>query len=242
MTTRITNIALALILFFIALPQASADKVRKVVRQDGSIVFTNATKKSNKNVAYTNQADSGTRIYKYKDSKGVTSFSDQTPVGRPYTIFRVQCFACDPASKVNWNKIGLNLSDFSSIINRVAKKHGVDPALIRALIHAESGFNPSAISKQGAQGLMQLMPATARQLGVRDAMDARQNITGGVTYLAQLLKQFDGDIRLASAAYNAGPNAVKKYAGVPPYAETRTYVKRVKILHKRYQAALKVGS
>lgn len=235
MNSRIVKIVLPLVLFNVALSQAGADSVRKIVRPDGSIEFTN-------NVAYTNQTDSETRIYKYKDSKGVTSFSDQTPIGRPYTIFKVQCFACDPGSKINWHKTGLNLSDYSGIINRVAKKNGIEPALIRALIHAESGFNPSAISKQGAQGLMQLMPATARQLGVWDAMDVRQNITGGVTYLAKLLKQFNGDVRLASAAYNAGPNAVKKYAGVPPYAETRTYVKRVEILHKRYSKALKVGS
>lgn len=242
MISRIANPVLLLILSFVALSQASADGVRKIVRPDGSIVFTNSAQKTNKNMAYTNQADSGTRIYKYKDAHGVTAFSDRTPVGRPYTIFKVQCFACDPESKINWHKTGLNLSDYSGIINRIAKENGIDPALIRALIHAESGFNPSAISKQGAQGLMQLMPATARQLGVWDAMDVRQNITGGVTYLAQLLKQFNGNIRLASAAYNAGPGAVKKYSGIPPYKETQIYVERVGILHKRYQAALKVGS
>jgi soluble lytic murein transglycosylase-like protein len=240
MRTSGAIVLLAALLF--ALPGARADGVRKIVHPDGSIEFTNVAPGKKKNVIYTDGSPSSvSRIYKYKDSQGATAFSDKTPVGRKYEIIKLSCYACDPDSTIDWHHVRLNLSAYSGIINRVAREKGVEPALVRALIHAESGFNPNAVSNQGAQGLMQLMPPTARELGVRNAMDVRQNITAGITYLARLLKQFDGDIQLASAAYNAGPDAVRKYAGVPPYRETRTYVKRVGILHQRYQAALKVG-
>ncbi|WP_300497719.1 lytic transglycosylase domain-containing protein, partial [uncultured Methylophaga sp.] len=106
--------------------------------------------------------------------------------------------------------------------------------LVRAVIHAESAFNAKALSKKGAQGLMQLMPGTAKDLGVTNAFDVQQNIEGGVKYLAGLLNTFDGDIKLATAAYNAGPGAVKRFKGIPPYAETEVYVERVGILHQRY--------
>ena len=98
---------------------------------------------------------------------------------------------------------------------------------MRAIIHAESAYNPNALSRVGAQGLMQLMPATARRFGVGNAFDAGQNIRGGVQYLAWLLKRFNGDLTLAAAGYNAGEGAVDKYKGVPPYSETQRYVQRV---------------
>jgi soluble lytic murein transglycosylase-like protein len=113
----------------------------------------------------------------------------------------------------------------------------VDPALVRAVIHAESGFNPRARSRKGAMGLMQLMPGTASDMGVRDPWVVQQNIEGGVKYLAMLLAEFKGDITLATAAYNAGPGAVDRYGGVPPIAETRTYVQRVRQLLDRYRSA-----
>jgi soluble lytic murein transglycosylase-like protein len=114
----------------------------------------------------------------------------------------------------------------------------VDEAVVRAIIHAESAFNPNALSRVGAQGLMQLMPATARRFGVGNAFDASQNIAGGVQYLAWLLKRFKGDVALAAAGYNAGEGAVDKYKGVPPYAETQRYVQRVAVLAERYRGAL----
>ncbi|MCR6700705.1 MAG: lytic transglycosylase domain-containing protein [Dokdonella sp.] len=104
-------------------------------------------------------------------------------------------------------------------------------------MHAESAFNPLALSHKGAQGLMQLMPGTAGDLGVVDAFDIGENIRGGARYLAQMLKSFNGDERLATAAYNAGPGAVQKHGGVPPYAETKLYVERVATLRERYGKA-----
>lgn len=218
---------------------AYADGVRKIIHSDGSVEFTYSAMQSGSTPVYTDNSGSGSKIYKYKDANGVTAFSDQTPYDRPYTVLKIQCFACDPDSNVDWHRTRLNLKSYRQYVNRAARNHAIDPALVRAVIHAESGFRADAISSQGARGLMQLMPATARELGVWNPMDAEQNIAGGVAYLARMLKRFDGDIELASAAYNAGPNAVDKFNGIPPYRETRTYVERVGILHKRYVAALR---
>jgi soluble lytic murein transglycosylase len=118
--------------------------------------------------------------------------------------------------------------EFDHHIEAAAALHQLDPALVKAVIKAESEFDQWAVSSKGAQGLMQLMPFTARQLGVLDPFDARQNIFAGTRYLRSLLDMFQGDVSLALAGYNAGPNAVRRYGGIPPYKETQDYVRKVR--------------
>lgn len=149
------------------------------------------------------------------------------------------CVACDVHSRIDFNSVALNLTSFGDVIRSASLEYHVDEALLRAVIHAESGFNPRALSIAGAQGLMQLIPGTARDMGVQDVFDPAQNIRGGARYLAILLQTFNGNERLAAAAYNAGPGAVQRYNGVPPYDETQVYVERVGLLRKRYTEGLR---
>jgi soluble lytic murein transglycosylase-like protein len=118
-------------------------------------------------------------------------------------------------------------SDLRALATAAARRHGLDPALVLAVVAVESGFRPEAVSPKGAEGLMQLMPATAGSLGVRDALDPEQNLDAGVRHLGSLLTLYGGDLALALAAYNAGEGAVARHGGIPPYKETRAYVKRV---------------
>lgn len=118
-------------------------------------------------------------------------------------------------------------SSFAEIIEKASEKYGVDSRVISAVIKQESSFNPNAVSSCGAQGLMQLMPSTAKSLGVNDAFNAEQNIMAGTKYLRQKLDEFNGDLHLALAAYNAGSGAVRKYGGIPPYKETQAYVDKI---------------
>jgi soluble lytic murein transglycosylase-like protein len=115
-----------------------------------------------------------------------------------------------------------------ALIEEAAATHGLSVHLVRAVVEAESAFDPRAVSRVGAQGLMQLMPATATRMGVSDPLDPRQNVFGGAKYLSELLERFDGDVALALAGYNAGPGKVARYRGIPPYAETRGYVTRIR--------------
>jgi soluble lytic murein transglycosylase-like protein len=124
-------------------------------------------------------------------------------------------------------QLGMGPVPFAAQIDSAAKKYGVDPALLAGLVKAESNFNPNAQSGVGAKGLTQLMDATARGLGVTNSFDPAQSLDAGAKFLGGLLKQFKGDERLALAAYNAGPGAVKKFGGIPPYEETQRYVPKV---------------
>lgn len=191
-----------------AVPVPKRGAVYKVTRADGTIEYTNIASRA--------QGSNATMLFTYI----------------------IRCFACNVHSNVDWNSVALHLNDYGDAIRVAAAKSGVGEALLRAVIHAESGFNPRALSYKGAQGLMQLMPGTASDMGVTDAFDVSQNIGGGAKYLAQLLHDFNGNATLAAAAYNAGEAAVRKYNGVPPYDETQVYVKRVAILRDRYLKAL----
>jgi soluble lytic murein transglycosylase-like protein len=209
--------------------QASSSGVQKIVHPDGTVEFTNVSGSEEKRASTKDEV-----VYRFTDNNGVVAYSSIQPASDTFDVIRFQCFACDPDSSVDWRKTPLFLEPYEAEIAVAAQEFGVDPALVRAVIHAESAFNVSALSPAGAQGLMQLMPAPADELGVRNAMAATDNIRGGVNYLARMLQRFGGDITLATAAYNAGPGAVGRHGGVPPYAETEAYVKRVGILHERY--------
>ena len=183
------------------------------------------------------------QVYSYvKD--GVRHYSSKRPSGQAGTLRTIAysyietCYACGSKPGVDFSRVKLNTAAFDREIASASKQYGVDEAVVRAIIHAESAFNPRAVSRVGAQGLMQLMPATAERFGVSDAFDAAQNIRGGVKYLAWLLKRFDGNVTLAAAGYNAGEGAVDKYDGVPPYKETQRYVQRVGVLADRYRGLL----
>lgn len=185
------------------------------------------------------------QVYSYVGADGVRNYTSTRPKGVSSASIRTirysymeTCYACGAKPGVNFRTLRLNTTAYQDEIRAAAREHGVEEAVVRAIIHAESAFNPKALSRVGAQGLMQLMPATARRFGVGDAFDATQNIRGGVRYLAWLLKRFDGNVTLAAAGYNAGEGAVDKYKGVPPYNETQRYVQRVGVLAERYRGVL----
>lgn len=138
-------------------------------------------------------------------------------------------------------ELDLRAAGYEEIIDRYANAFGVDPLLVKSVMRIESCFDHKAVSRVGAQGLMQLMPFTARDLGVLDSFDPDQNIRGGTQYLGQMLKQFSNNETLALAAYNAGPGAVAKHNGVPPYRETLAYVKKVGAQYDAYKASAKTN-
>jgi len=171
----------------------------------------------------------GDRVYQYHGDDGVPLFTDRKlhgvrPVSVKYYGRPPAVRSCDTGNA----GIKARMRRYAGSIDRAARRYDVDSGLIRAVILTESCFNPRAVSRVGAKGLMQLMPATARMLGVRDVFDPEQNIDGGVRYLRMMLDEFDQDTTLALAAYNAGPQAVKKYGrNIPPYRETQNYVRKI---------------
>jgi len=184
-------------------------------------------------------------VYTYvKD--GVTHYTNVRPqnAGAPVrTLFTYveTCYACAALPGVDFSTVRLNTTAYAEEIRAAARQHGVDEALVRAVMHAESAFNPNALSHKGAQGLMQLIPATAQRFGVQDPFDPAQNIRGGVQYLRWLLDRYNNDTTLAAAGYNAGEGNVDRHGGVPPFQETQLYVSRVATLHARYREALAAG-
>ena len=178
-------------------------------------------------------ASAGDAVYRYVDARGVMHFTN-APVDPRFQRedpVRVEGLAFAPPRRVRVP----TERDYDHLILEVAALHGVEPGLVKAVIAAESNFKPQAVSRVGAQGLMQLMPATAAELGVDRPFGVVENIDGGVRYLRAMLDRF-GDVARALAAYNAGPGAVDRHRGVPPYPETRAYIKRVLEYHRRYQA------
>ncbi len=179
-------------------------------------------------------ASAHAQVYTYIDENGITVFTDRKPDNTRYRVRNLGCYGTCRTG-VDWDRTPLKIQPFAAEVRAASEIFGVDQALVRAIMHAESWFEPEAVSSAGAQGLMQLMPATQERFGVRDAFDPLENITAGVEYLAWLMEEFDRDMSRVIAAYNAGENAVKRHGGVPPFDETREYLRRVNILYQRYR-------
>lgn len=197
----------------LVLPAASfAGGIYKYVEKDGTIVYTNVRPKNGQ----------GRQARKVE--------GEFRPAPSPVAPARISV------------RSRISLGEFDEYIDEAAVRYKMPPALVRAVMHAESAFDPNAISIVGASGLMQLMPATAREMYVKDIFDPKDNIEGGVRYLRVLANEFDGDMVKMVAAYNAGPEAVKKYGGqVPPYPETQAYVRKVISLYFQYKTQAQVA-
>jgi len=166
----------------------------------------------------------GDRIYRFVDARGVVHFTN-VPTDPRYVLIK---------PNVAENSVqNPDSHQYDALIVEAARKHGVPPALVKAVIRRESNFNPTAQSRKGAEGLMQLMPATARALGVTNSFHEEQNVNAGTAYLKQLIDRY-GNWRYALAAYNAGPSAVESYQGIPPFPETQEYVRRVLQYYQAY--------
>lgn len=204
-----SGVALAAALLFAPAPSSRAD-IYRCEAKDGSLVFTNVREK-------------GMRCVSLSPDSGRTSRVESSSRGA-----------------VKANSARTTRSDrrrqFDAYIAEASQLYHLPEAYIRAVVRVESDFTPTAVSHAGALGLMQLMPATARSMGVTDPFDPRQNILGGSRYLRVLANRFSGDLILTTAAYNAGGGAVRRYGGIPPFAETQRYVRRVLEFYQRYRA------
>ena len=174
-------------------------------------------------------------IYRYEDPDGTLHFTD-APTDNRFKVF-MRDIKKERKLRTAFKLPGFarNPAEYEPIISSCSLKYGVDSSLVKAVIHAESGYNPNAVSPKGAQGLMQLMPKTAQGLKVADCMNPSDNIRGGVRYLKFLLDTFKGNESLALAAYNSGLGSVAKYGGIPPYPETRDYVAKVLSYRNNYR-------
>ena len=178
-------------------------------------------------------------VYVYREPAGTRLFTDQrvrdpayvfiSKFGRPTAY--VSCKGISSAG------LDARLRSYEDLIVKYADQQGVEPALVKAVMRVESCFDHRAVSRVGARGLMQLMPGTAADMGVSDSFDPAQNIRGGVTYLRLMLDRFGNNQKLALAAYNAGPGAVTKHQGVPPFKETQAYVEKVRSHYERYRSS-----
>lgn len=177
----------------------------------------------------------GADIYRYEAPDGTLHFTD-TPTHSRFKVF-MKDIKKDLKLRTAFKLPGFarNPAEFEPIISSYSRQYGVDSSLIKAVIHAESGYNPNAVSPKGAQGLMQLMPKTAQGLKVADSLNPSDNIRGGVRYLKFLLDTFKGNESLALAAYNSGMGTVAKYGGIPPYRETQSYVAKVLSYRNNYR-------
>ena len=173
-----------------------------------------------------NVAPAAADIYKYVDEDGVMHFTN-TPTGSEYRLYLKESTPRRPRAAVS--------SAVEDLIAHYASTYRLEKALVKAVIRVESNYNPRAVSPKGAQGMMQLIPSTARDMQVSDPFDPEDNIRGGTRYLRLMLDQFNDNIDLALAAYNAGPNAVRRHGGIPPFAETRNYVRKVKEFIHHYR-------
>jgi soluble lytic murein transglycosylase-like protein len=193
-------------------------------------------------------AFAGGGIYKYVEADGTIVYTNVAPKNGKGKLqarrlegeFRPAPAIEQPARITTWTS--KSLAEFDALIEEAAIRYKMPPALVRAVMHAESAFDPNALSHVGASGLMQLMPATAREMYVKDIFDPKENIEGGVRYLRVLANEFNGDMVKMVAAYNAGPDAVKRYNGqVPPFPETQAYVRKVIALYFQYKAQAAEG-
>jgi len=182
-------------------------------------------------------------LYRFVDESGGVHFTDAPADSRfrkislPTARVRFNYYASAQLGAQADRTLASGGEELDPLISELADRHGVPVALVKAVIHAESAFNAKAVSSKGAQGLMQLMPATADMLGVADPLEPRDNVGGGIRYLRQLLDRF-GDPIWAVAAYNAGPEAVDRYGGIPPYPETQQYVRQVMAYYRKYHGDL----